>query len=84
MAYDGVTARDLRQSRIAVAVLFLTNGAIFANLLARYPQLKADLALTNTALGGAIAAFPLGALLAWPAVRSSTASGPPASRWPAP
>lgn len=58
------TQRGLRQARVAVAALFLTNGAVFANLLPRYPQLKQDLGLTNAALGAAIAAFPLGALLA--------------------
>lgn len=47
-----------------MGALFLTNGAIFANLLARYPQLKRDLGLTNAELGAAIAAFPLGALVA--------------------
>jgi MFS family permease len=53
-----------RRARVAVAVLFLTNGAVFANLLPRYPQIKAELGLTNAALGTAIAAFPLGALIA--------------------
>jgi MFS family permease len=53
-----------RQARAAVAMLFLTNGAVFANLLPRYPQLKAELGLSNAALGTAIAAFPLGALIA--------------------
>ncbi|HEV7950270.1 MAG TPA: MFS transporter, partial [Glaciihabitans sp.] len=54
----------LRRARIAVAILFFTNGAIFANLLPRYPELKADLELSNTAFGFAVAAFPLGALIA--------------------
>ena len=53
-----------RRARVAVAVLFLTNGAVFANLLPRYPQIKDELGLTNAALGTAIAAFPLGALIA--------------------
>lgn len=55
---------DLRRARVAVAALFLTNGAVFASLLPRYPQIKAELGLSNAALGTAIAAFPLGALLA--------------------
>jgi MFS family permease len=45
-------------------VLFLTNGALFANLLPRYPEVLRDLDLTNAAFGLAVAAFPLGALLA--------------------
>ncbi len=53
-----------RRARIAVSLLFLTNGAIFANLLPRYPQIKAELGLSNAALGTAIAAYPLGALIA--------------------
>ena len=53
-----------RHARTAVAVLFFTNGALFANLLPRYPQIKAELGLTNIAFGLAVAAFPLGALIA--------------------
>ncbi|TFC23184.1 MFS transporter [Cryobacterium sp. MDB1-18-2] len=53
-----------RRARIAVGVLFFTNGAIFANLLPRYPQIKADLGLTNAEFGFAVAAYPLGALIA--------------------
>ncbi|MEV0899523.1 MFS transporter [Actinoplanes sp. NPDC049802] len=56
--------RQTRHARAAVATLFLTNGAIFFNVVPRYPQIKADLAISNTALGTAIAAFPVGALLA--------------------
>ena len=47
-----------------MAVLFFTNGAIFANLLPRYPEVMQGLALSNAAFGLAVAAFPLGALLA--------------------
>ncbi|OJT25507.1 MFS transporter [Archangium sp. Cb G35] len=53
-----------RAARLAVAALFLTNGAIFANLLPRYPQIKADLGLGNAEYGLAVAAFPCGALMA--------------------
>lgn len=52
---------------MAVAALFLTNGALFANLLPRYPEIKADLALSNAHYGMAIAAFSAGALFAGPA-----------------
>lgn len=47
-----------------MALLFLTNGALFANLLPRYPEIKSSLGLTNSAFGLAVAAFPLGALVA--------------------
>ncbi|MFE4454207.1 MFS transporter [Streptomyces sp. NPDC056796] len=53
-----------RQARVAVAVLFFTNGALFANLLPRYPQIKADLEMTNAVYGLAVAAFPAGAIAA--------------------
>ncbi|WP_416173081.1 MFS transporter [Cryobacterium sp. 5B3] len=49
---------------MAVGVLFFTNGAIFANLLPRYPEIKVDLGLTNAEFGLAVAAYPLGALIA--------------------
>ena len=60
---DAVAAQD-RRARVAVAALFLTNGAIFANLLPRYPEIKADLHLSNAVYGAAIAAFSGGALVA--------------------
>ncbi|MBW0106653.1 MFS transporter [Pseudonocardia sp. KRD-291] len=49
---------------MGVALVFLTNGLVFANLIPRYPQIKESLGLSNTAMGVAVAAFPLGALLA--------------------
>lgn len=60
----GPPSQPARRARVAVAVLFLTNGAIFANLLPRYPGIKSDLDLTNAQFGAAVAAFPLGALVA--------------------
>jgi MFS family permease len=56
--------RELRRARAAVAALFLTNGAVFFNVVPRYPQIKADLGLSNAIFGTAVAAYPLGALLA--------------------
>ena len=53
-----------RHARLAVAALFFTNGALFANLIPRYPQIKADLELGNAAYGLAVAAFPTGAIVA--------------------
>jgi MFS family permease len=54
----------LRRARVGVALLFLTNGALFANILPRYPEIKASLGLDATAYGLAIAAFPAGAIIA--------------------
>lgn len=56
--------RTNRRARLAVSLLFLTNGALFANLLPRYPSIKDGLDLSNAAFGAAVAAFPLGALIA--------------------
>lgn len=53
-----------RRARIAVAALFLANGALFANLLPRYPEIKSDLAMSNAVFGAAVASFSAGALLA--------------------
>jgi len=53
-----------RRARVAVAALFLSNGAVFANLLPRYPEIKTDLGLSNVVYGAAIAAFSGGALVA--------------------
>lgn len=53
-----------RRARIAVAALFLTNGALFANLLPRYPEIKSDLVMSNAGYGVAVGAFSAGALLA--------------------
>ncbi|WP_152353881.1 MFS transporter [Brachybacterium subflavum] len=54
----------LRRARWAVAALFLTNGALLANVLPRYPEIKQGLGLVNSTYGLAIAAFPTGAILA--------------------
>jgi MFS family permease len=63
---DQTVARD-RRARVAIAAQFLTNGALFANLLPRYPEIKSDLQLSNATYGAAIAAFSAGALVAGPA-----------------
>ncbi|MCK2023514.1 MFS transporter [Microbacterium sp. kSW2-24] len=53
-----------RRARGAVAALFLTNGALFANILPRYPEIKEQLGLDNTVYGLAVASFPVGAIVA--------------------
>lgn len=55
-----------RRARVATAALFLTNGALFANLLPRFPEIKADLGMSNSVYGATIAAFSGGALIAGP------------------
>lgn len=57
-------SESVRRARVAVAALFLTNGALFANLLPRLPEIKSALGMGNTAYGLALAAFPAGAIAA--------------------
>ncbi len=59
-----VAVRQNRRARVAVGALFLTNGALFANLLPRYPEIKTDLQMSNAIYGATIAAFSGGALVA--------------------
>ncbi|QYC42310.1 Inner membrane protein YbjJ [Nonomuraea coxensis DSM 45129] len=63
-ALPSAPGRQARLARAAVAALFLTNGAVFFNVVPRYPQIKADLGVSNAVFGGAVAAFSVGALLA--------------------
>ena len=60
-----------RRARLAVAALFFSNGALFATLLPRYPEIKSDLGMSNAGFGAAVAAFSAGALLAGMAAASS-------------
>lgn len=53
----------LRRARVAVAALFVANGLLLANMVPWYPVIKADLGLSKTTLGLAVAGYPGGALL---------------------
>ncbi|WP_315094440.1 MFS transporter [uncultured Cellulomonas sp.] len=53
-----------RRARSAVSAVFLVNAVLYANLVPRLPEVKDRLDLSNTELGTAIAAMPLGALAA--------------------
>ncbi|RKQ35455.1 MFS transporter [Kocuria tytonis] len=54
------------RARIAVSLLFLTNGAIFSNLLPRLPEIKDMFELSNALYGLALIAFPIGGVVAGP------------------
>jgi MFS family permease len=58
----GPTLAD-RRARAAVSAMFLTNGALYANLVPRFPEIKADLDLSNTVYGLMVIAAPAGAIL---------------------
>ena len=57
-------AAALRRARVAVGACFFLNAVLYANLVPRLPELKVELGLSNASLGAALAAAPLGALLA--------------------
>ncbi|WP_225231779.1 MFS transporter [Klenkia terrae] len=74
--------RQLRRARVAVATCFALNAVFYANLVPRLPELRDELGLSNAALGTALAAAPLGALVMGPAAAVLIArlgSGPVAS-----
>lgn len=56
----------IRNARAAVIALFFTNGALFANSIPRFPEVKDALELTASGYGLLLAAFPLGAILGGP------------------
>jgi MFS family permease len=63
MSVDVLPAQ-LRRARVAVALCFFLNAVFYATLVPRLPDIKADLGLSNSSLGAALAALPLGALVA--------------------
>ena len=50
----------LRRARAAVGACFFINAVLYANLIPRFPEVKAELGLSNVALGTAVAALPSG------------------------
>lgn len=73
-----------RRARTALAGLFFVNGAVFANVVPRYPDIKAGLDLSNSAFGAALGGYGLGALVSgvlagWLVRRYSSARVAPAS-----
>ena len=55
-----------RHARAAVFALFFTNGALFANIVPRYPEIKDVFGLSDPVYGVTVALFPLGALVSGP------------------
>jgi fucose permease len=56
-------APEARRARVAVSTLFFVNGFTYTNAVPWFPVIKAQLGLSNTELGLAIAAMPTGAIL---------------------
>jgi fucose permease len=59
-----ISPRRARAARLAVSALFFANGAVSASILPRLPAIKDGLDLTNGELGAALAAMPVGGLIA--------------------
>lgn len=56
----------LLRARVAVVAVFAANGALFGNWAVRIPAVKADLALSEAALGAALLVPAVGALVSMP------------------
>lgn len=56
----------IRTARVAVATIFLVNGTLIANWLARIPDVKDRLGLSTSMLGFALLFAAIGALIAQP------------------
>lgn len=56
----------MKKNRISVLVFFFVNGFLHANLMARLPELKKDLDISNSVLGTLLFAMAVGALIAMP------------------
>ncbi|HEX5828219.1 MAG TPA: MFS transporter [Candidatus Limnocylindrales bacterium] len=59
-----LAATHTRAARAATSVLFFAHGAMAAAILPRLPAIRDSLGLTNAELGAAIAALPVGGLIA--------------------
>src|SRR4051794_17676144 len=64
---EGMTFDRPRAARLAVATIFFMNGAVVANWVARIPDVKQRLGLSDGTLGIALLFMALGALVAQPA-----------------
>ena len=57
-----MTAPGLSRSPVGVAIMFATNGAVFASVLPWYPTLKQQWGLDDLVFGFVVAAFAAGSL----------------------
>lgn len=56
----------INKNRTSVLFFFFVNGFLHANLMARLPELKKDLDISNSVLGTLLFAMSIGALIAMP------------------
>ncbi|TBT85854.1 MFS transporter [Propioniciclava sinopodophylli] len=57
-------APTLRTARTGISLFFFTNGALFAGMLPRYPEIKAAFEISNTQFGFMVAIGPVASMLA--------------------
>lgn len=62
VAERAIEAPRLRKARIGVSLLFLTNGAMWANVVPRLPEIKDRLDLSYTGFGVAVAFASIGSI----------------------
>ncbi|MDO4258514.1 MAG: MFS transporter [Actinomycetaceae bacterium] len=55
---------QLARARMAVFALFFTNGALYANLVPRFPKIKDVFGLSDSVYGITVSLLPLGAIIA--------------------
>ncbi|MET0468584.1 MAG: MFS transporter [Aeromicrobium sp.] len=67
-----------RRGRLGASLMFFTNGVLFSALLPRYPELKEQFGLSDTAFGLTVVGFAAGAIcaagVAAPLIRRFTAT----------
>ncbi|MFC8503478.1 MFS transporter [Pedococcus sp. NPDC057267] len=63
---DRSDERAARRARWAVSAMFATNGALFAGVVPRYPDITGALHLSSAAFGTAVAGYGVGAVVAGP------------------
>jgi MFS family permease len=61
------------RARLAVLVVFATNGVVFGNWAVRIPAVKAALGLSNASLGAALLVPAVGALISMPLIGALSA-----------
>ena len=64
MQSDDRRATQLRRAKVAVTAVFIAHGVVFSSWAAHIPHVKAELGLSDAALGTALFGAPLGSVVA--------------------
>jgi MFS family permease len=60
--------KEMTKSRVAVSLFFFVNGFLHANLMARLPQLQAELAISDSILGTLLLTVAVGSMIGMPII----------------